>query len=86
MMLRLQGAYLPRDQQEPAHFGVKVIIVDVPRPRRDGVIIPDIGPGDPIPVLPPPTNGHKPEEYLRLSGFGRKATRLGRAWCLFENV
>src|SRR5262249_6157155 len=26
--------------------GVKVIVVDVPRPRRDGVVMPDIGPGE----------------------------------------
>jgi hypothetical protein len=44
MMLRMHGAYAPKDPQEAAQFGVKVVIVDVPRPQYD-VFMPDIGPG-----------------------------------------
>src|SRR5215472_13814609 len=44
-MLKMHGAYAPKDPQETADVGVKVIVVDVPRPRRDGVWVPDIGPG-----------------------------------------
>jgi len=40
---------------------VKVIVIDIPQLQYD---LPDIGGGDPLPVLPPPngSNGHKPEE------------------------
>jgi Terminase small subunit len=59
---RLQGAYAPKDPKEAAQFGVKVVIIDVPRPQV-GVYMPDIGPGDPLPPLPSNGfNGHKPQE------------------------
>jgi hypothetical protein len=42
--------------------GVKVIIVDMPRPQV-GVWMPDVGPGDPLPDLDAlASNGHKPQE------------------------
>jgi hypothetical protein len=47
MAFRLRGSYAPRDAEAAAQVGVKVIIVDVPRPQR-GVWMPDIGPG-PLP-------------------------------------
>jgi hypothetical protein len=62
MMLRMHGAYAPKDPKEAAHFGVKVVIIDVPRPQV-GVWMPDVGPGDPLPPLPSKGfNGHKPQE------------------------
>jgi len=53
---------------------VKVIIADVPRPRR-GVWMPNVGPGDPLPPLPSGSNGQaaRVKPHLRLSGFGPKA-------------
>jgi hypothetical protein len=58
---RLHGAYAPKDPKEAAQFGVKVILVDIPRPQI-GVFMPDIGPGDPLPPLPSKGfNGHKPQ-------------------------
>ena len=56
---RLHGAYAPRDPKEAAQVGVKVIVVDVPRPTP-GAITDDIRPGQPI--ILPPRNGHKPQE------------------------
>ena len=58
---RLHGAYSTKDPKEAAQFGVKVIVVDIPRPKY---MLPSVGPGDPLPVLPPPegSNGHKPQE------------------------
>jgi hypothetical protein len=41
---RLHGAYAPKDPKEAAQFGVKVVIIDVPRPQH-GVWMPDVGPG-----------------------------------------
>jgi len=42
--------------------GVKVIIVDVPRPKYD---IPDVRPGEPLPdidaIIKTQSNGHKPQ-------------------------
>ena len=62
MMLRMHGAYAPKDPKEAAQFGVKVVIIDVPRPP-DGVYMPDVGPGDPLPPLPSNgSNGHKLQE------------------------
>ena len=54
---RLQGAYAPKDPKEAAQFGVKVVIVDIPRPKI-GVWVPDVGPRQ----LPGAngSNGHKP--------------------------
>ena len=43
--------------------GVKVIIVDVPRPKYN---IPDVRPGEPLPdineIIKAQGNGHKPQE------------------------
>ena len=63
MAFRLRGSYAPKDPAETAQFGVKVIIVDAPRPRHD-LVIPDIWPGDPLPVIPPlnGSNGNKSQE------------------------
>jgi Terminase small subunit len=59
---RLHGAYAPKDPKEAAQFGVKVVIIDVPRPQV-GVWMPDVGAGDPLPPLPSNGfNGHKPQE------------------------
>ena len=33
-MLKMHGAYAPKDPKEAAPFGVKVIVVDIPRPQR----------------------------------------------------
>ena len=62
---RLHGAYAPKDPKEAAHFGAKVVIVDIPRPQI-GVFMPDIGPGQ-LPALLAKNsktgatpNGHKP--------------------------
>jgi hypothetical protein len=57
---RIAGAYAPKDPAEAAPFGVKVIVIDIPRPRKDIDWMPDIGPGQ----LPPAngsngSNGHK---------------------------
>jgi hypothetical protein len=61
-MLKMHGAYAPKDPKEAAHFGVKVVIIDVPRPQL-GVWMPDIGPGDPLPPLPSNGfKGRKPQE------------------------
>jgi hypothetical protein len=56
-MLKMHGAYAPKDPRELAQFGVKVVIIDVPRPQH-GVFMADIGPGE----LPGASgsNGHKP--------------------------
>jgi len=54
--LCLHEAYAPKDPKEAAHFAVKVVVIDVPRPQL-GVWMPDIGPGDPLPPLP--SNGCK---------------------------
>jgi len=62
MMLRMHGAYAPKDPKEAAQFGVKVVIIDVPRPQH-GVFMADIGPGDPLPPLPSNGfKGRKPQE------------------------
>jgi hypothetical protein len=50
-MLRMHGAYAPKDPAEAAQFGVKVVVIDVPRPQR-GVYMPDIGPGPLPPKIP----------------------------------
>jgi hypothetical protein len=58
MMLRMHGAYAPKDPKEAAQFGIKVVIIDVPRPQH-GTFMPDVGPAK----LPPSgSNGHKPQE------------------------
>lgn len=63
MAFRLRGSYAPKDPAEAAQFGVKVIIVDVPRPKY---MLPDVRPGDPLPdleaIAKAQGNGHKPQE------------------------
>jgi hypothetical protein len=44
---KLRGSYAPRNPAEAAQFGVKVIVVDIPRPPKMKTI--DVG-----------SNGHKP--------------------------
>jgi hypothetical protein len=57
-MLKMHGAYAPKDPRELAQFGVKVVIIDVPRPQH-GTFMPDVGPAK----LPPSgSNGRKPQE------------------------
>ena len=60
MMLRMHGAYAPKDPKEAAQFGVKVVVIDVPRPQL-GVFMPDIKPGD-LPPVSASGNGYKPEK------------------------
>jgi hypothetical protein len=50
------GLTPPRDPKEAAQFGIKVVIIDVPRPQH-GTFMPDVGP-----AKLPPSNGHKPQE------------------------
>ena len=47
---RIAGAYQREQEATPLSLGVKVIIVDAPRPAR-GVVMADVGPGE----LPPST-------------------------------
>jgi len=42
-MLKMHEAYAPKDPKEAAHFGVKVVMIDVSRPQH-GVWMPNIGP------------------------------------------
>jgi hypothetical protein len=44
---KLRGSYAPRDPAEAAQFGIKVVVVDIPRPPK----MIDVG-----------SNGHKPSE------------------------
>jgi hypothetical protein len=57
---RLHGAYAPKDPKDAAQFGVKVVIIDVPRPQL-GVFMPDIKPGD-LPPVSASGNRYKPEK------------------------
>ena len=60
--LELRGSYSSAPQEDAAQTGVKVIVVDIPRPQR-GVIMPDIKPGDLLPPLPPDgSNGRESQE------------------------
>ena len=34
---KLRGSYAPRDPAEAAQFGIKVVVVDVPRPPRNAI-------------------------------------------------
>ena len=45
----LHGSYAPRDPKEAEHFGVKVIVVDMPRPPK-------------FPALPAGGNGKPPSD------------------------
>jgi hypothetical protein len=47
MAFQLHGSYTPRDPQEAAQFGIKVVVVDIPRLPK----MIDVG-----------SNGHKPPE------------------------
>jgi len=65
-ILNMHGAYAPKNPAEAAQFGVKVIVIDVPRPKFD---LPSIGPGDPLPDFDKleaewaaKQNGHKKQE------------------------
>ena len=58
---RLHGAYAPKDPKEAAQFGVKVVIIDVPRPQH-GVWMPGVGPKHLPPKNGAGSNGHKPQE------------------------
>jgi len=60
--LKLRGSYSSGSQEDAALTGVKVIVVDIPRPQR-GVIMPDIKPGD-IPPINVAGNGHKPDPSI----------------------
>jgi hypothetical protein len=46
---KLRGSYAPRDPKEAEHFGVKVIVVDIPRPPK-------------FPALPAGGNGKPPSD------------------------
>ena len=65
LSFKLRGAYTPKDPAAEAQFGVKVIVVDVPRPKFK---LPDIRPGDPLPDFDAlereyaANHGHKPQE------------------------
>jgi hypothetical protein len=63
---RLHGAYAPKDPKEAVQFGIKVVIIDVPRPQH-GTFMPDVGPAK----LPPSNgfNGHKPQTVFTIVRF-----------------
>jgi hypothetical protein len=44
---KLRGSYAPRDPAEAAQFGIKVVVVDIPRPPK---------------MIHVGSNGHKPPE------------------------
>ena len=59
----LRGSYSSAPQEDPAQTGVKVIVVDIPRPIR-GLVVPDVlapvqGPADVAKFND--SNGHKPK-------------------------
>ncbi len=55
MAFRLHGSYALRDPKEAEQFGVKVIVVDVPRPKREAInVMPVKSNGTP----PADNNGH----------------------------
>jgi len=60
-ILKMHGAYAPKDPADTEQVGVKVIILDVPRPRRDGVVMPDIGPSQ-FKAMQQSGDGHKTQE------------------------
>jgi hypothetical protein len=66
---RLHGAYAPKDPKEAAQFGVKVVIIDVPRPQYD-VFMPDIGPGQLLGASG--SNGHKRPAKSKTHTYGAK--------------
>ena len=54
---RLHGAYAPKDPETAAQVGVKVIIMDMPRPQMD-LVMDDVRPGPLVPKkLSGKTNG-----------------------------
>jgi hypothetical protein len=59
---KLRGSYPSAHEEEAIQTGVKVIILDMPRPQR-GVVMPDVKPGD-IPTIAEQAarNGAKPEK------------------------
>jgi hypothetical protein len=60
--LKLRVSYSSAPQEDAAQTGVKVIVIDIPRPQR-GVVMPDIL----APVQAPnhvSSNGHKPDSSI----------------------
>ena len=51
---KLRGSYAPPDPKEAEQFGVKVIVVDIPRPKREA-----------INVMPVKSNGTPPSRQQR---------------------
>jgi hypothetical protein len=57
MAFQLHGSYAPRDPKEAEQFGVKVIVVDIPRPPRNAIdVTPRLTGGNGTP--PTDNNGH----------------------------
>jgi len=54
--LRLHGAYAPKDPETAAQVGVKVIIMDMPRPQMD-LVMDDVKPGPLVPTRGTKVNG-----------------------------
>jgi hypothetical protein len=55
MAFQLHGSYAPRDPKEAEQFGIKVVVVDVPRPPKHHPAI-DVTSGNGKP--PTDNNGH----------------------------
>jgi CCR4-NOT transcriptional regulation complex NOT5 subunit len=54
----LHGSYAPRDPKEAAQFGIKVVVVDIPRPPRNAIdVTPRVAGGNDTPPKPD-NNGH----------------------------
>ncbi len=54
---RLHGSYAPRDPKEAEQFGIKVVVVDIPRPPRNAIdVTPPVTGGNGEP--PSDSNGH----------------------------
>jgi hypothetical protein len=57
MAFQLHGSYTPRDPEEAAQFGIKVVVVDIPRPPRNAIdMTPRVTGGNGKP--PSDDNGH----------------------------
>jgi hypothetical protein len=56
MAFQLHGSYAPRDPAEAAQFGIKVVVVDIPRPPKlhPAIDVQPSGNGKP----PSDNNGH----------------------------
>jgi hypothetical protein len=58
----LRGSYSSVPHEDAAQTGVKMIVIDIPRPQR-GVVVPDVL----APAQPPKHvigNGHKPDSSI----------------------